>query len=263
MIQPKIFDGKCWWCGSLDLSKEHKYKKSDIKREYYKDVKEGATINLGLYEISNLSKKGMPIQGPNSKVVKFKANLCQKCNNERSQEFDKSYDKLISFLKLNETKTLENPKISMRDIFGLNWRAEKEYFIKYFIKNLGCLLSEVNIEVPKNIIDFLDMKLNLPYLEIVISQSVDRKEYLDLVVNEMNPASWIGRSEVQYEYNQKTNVINFFHYELYYRSFSFYIKLEKNSNFFRNNFPKDTINLILYNEEPFRILNNKLKKNCT
>lgn len=260
MIQSKVFDGKCWWCGSTDLSKEHKYKKSDLKREYYENASAGAKIELGLYEIGDLSKKGIPIQGPNSDVVKFKANLCKKCNNERSQEFDRSYDDLISYLKLNERKTLENPVISFEDVFGLNWEVEKKHFIKYLVKNLGCVLSEANFEVPMKLINFLDTKLNLPCLEIIISQSIDRKEYLDLVEDEMNPASWIGRSEVQCKYEDETNIINFIHYELYYRSFSFYIKLEKDTNFFTSNFSNDAINLILYNEQPFYLLNSELKK---
>jgi hypothetical protein len=40
--------------------------------------------------------KELTVQGPSSKELMFRANLCQKCNNERSQRFNKAYGQFIS-----------------------------------------------------------------------------------------------------------------------------------------------------------------------
>lgn len=262
MIEFNDFNGKCWWCESSDLSREHKYKKSDIKREYFSDQEMQDRVTINLVSIKDLSEKGKAVQGPNSNAIKFEANLCKNCNNSRSQSFDLAYDKLIEFLKLNESTTLTNPQIDLLEIYGNDWELEKENLVKYFIKNLGCVLTEFNLKVPQILIDYLDGVIGLPEnLNLFISQSVDRKNYLDLAQIQTPPASWVGRSDVQCKHNNETSTINFFHYELYYRSFSFYIKLDKESKNFSSNFNDSSIDLILYNEDPFEKLYNEMKQN--
>lgn len=163
---------------------------------------------------------------------------------------------------MNENTTLIDPQIDLLEIYGNDWELEKENLVKYFIKNLGCVLTECNLKVPQILIDYLDGGTGLPKnLNLFVSQSVDRKNYLDQAQIQTPPASWVGRSEVQYNLNNKNNIIDFFHYELYYRSFSFYIKLDKDSKNFSSNFNNSSIDLILYNEEPFEKLYNEMKQN--
>lgn len=95
MLEFNNFKGKCWWCESSDLSREHKYKKSDIKREYFSDQEIHDRVKINLVSIKDLSEKGKAVQGPNSNAIKFEANICKNCNNSRSQSFDFSYDKFI------------------------------------------------------------------------------------------------------------------------------------------------------------------------
>jgi len=252
----KIFDNKCWWCESPDLSEEHKYKRTDLERGYFSASSEQKIV---LCSLSDLTQKGKIIQGPKSKTVKFKASLCQNCNNANSQPFDESYDKLIKFLKDNETNTLKAPSIKLANIYGENFGQQAQNLAKYFVKHLGCTLTDANISVPLNLIDFLNDKIELNNIELVISQSIDRKEYLDIVSEQIPNSSWIGCSDIQVEYNKKTNTINFLKYELYYRSFSFYINLNTNIDGLKTNIISDTIDLILYHEQNFNDLNTKEK----
>ncbi len=250
----KIFDNKCWWCESLDLSEEHKYKRTDLQREYFSGSSKQKIV---LCSLTDVTKRGKAIQGPKSKNVKFKPSLCQNCNNAKSQPFDESYDKLIVFLKDNETNTLKIPSIKLADIYGENYRQQAQYLTKYFVKHLCCTLTDENISIPSNLIDFLNGQTQLNNVELIISQSIDRKEYLDIVSQKIPYSSWIGCSEVQIGFNEKTDIINFLKYELYYRSFSFYINLNTTIEGLKTNFKFDNIDLILYNEQNFKDLNMK------
>lgn len=252
----KNFDGKCWWCGSLNISEEHKYKKTDIKREYFSTTSEQKIV---LSSISNINQKGKIIQGPNSKYVKFKASLCQNCNNSKSQPFDEAYDIFIKFLKNNESNTIKYSFINAIDIYRDNCNKQIQYLTKYFIKHLCCTLTDVKVSVPVNLIDYLNGLIELKNVEIIISQSIDRKEYLELISNQIPNSSWLGCSDVQIEYNKRRNVINFLHYEIYYRSYSFYIKLDTSIKEYKTNFLDNNIDLILYKEDNFKEINTKLK----
>lgn len=259
MIEYKEFDNKCWWCKKENITKEHKYKKTDLEREYFNKIPSKSNQKIVLSSTSDSSIISKYIQGSKSDSVKFKANLCKDCNGTKSQLFDRSYDKFIDFLVKYETKILTQSRISLSELYGDDWNQSTRNLIKYFVKNLGCTLTESNIKVPTSLINFLDEKLNYPNIELVFSQSIDRKKYLDLIIKEVYPASIIGRSKVELSYNKKTNKIIFLRYELYYRSFSFYINLENEMNEFKSNINGGTINIIKYEEENFKQLIEKMK----
>jgi len=249
-----IFDnlnGKCWWCNDLADTREHVYKRTDLEREYQRDN------NLILIHNAEPTKKGKKLQSKNSKLVKFRKSLCNNCNSAKSQPFDKAYDQFVSYLKNNEEQISKRSKILFNDIFKNDWEVQKYNLIRYFIKHLGCSLAENKIRISSNLIDFLNGKGYPQNLEIVFSQSIDRKNYLDSIKNEVFSTSWIGRSDVLLEFNDKTKMINFFKYELFYRSFSFYINWDYKITGFKNNFPVESIHLIHYHEDYFRDLIDK------
>jgi 5-methylcytosine-specific restriction endonuclease McrA len=76
----------CWICGELADSAEHKIKKSDI-------VKINGTGSSKKGEV--LLQQGdslLPLQGSNSKLVKYDKILCSSCNNGFTQPFDKAHE---------------------------------------------------------------------------------------------------------------------------------------------------------------------------
>jgi hypothetical protein len=81
---------KCWWCGSKADSREHIFKKTDIRRAYGDPPYDPAVMPLIKH-----GESMKYVQGPDSKHLKFRANLCHKCNTARSSDFDRAYDVFI------------------------------------------------------------------------------------------------------------------------------------------------------------------------
>jgi hypothetical protein len=151
MIIAHNYLGTCWWCGGIADSAEHKHKRTDLRREF------GDGPYLGDSEIvRNVKERSTTIQGPKSKEVKFIKNLCQKCNNQRSQAFDRDYDKFTSFIKDNEEAILRKKSFNFSDIYNNDWEFARINLIRYYIKHIGCRLASANILISQDIVNFLD-----------------------------------------------------------------------------------------------------------
>lgn len=81
------YEGNYRWCGDAASSREHKWKKSEIKALYGPAGSQHYSL-LWIGEDGNHRN----VQGPDSDLMKFEKSLCAKCNNSRSQPFDLSYD---------------------------------------------------------------------------------------------------------------------------------------------------------------------------
>ena len=74
MISTKDYRGQCWWCGNTADSREHKYKSSDIKREFGKHSYKG---NKAVKRIFDELDRGDNVQGANSNFLKFGFTICK------------------------------------------------------------------------------------------------------------------------------------------------------------------------------------------
>jgi hypothetical protein len=142
----------CWWCGSPADSREHIFKKTDIKRTYGKAFSDKNNLPLLISGSTNTYK----IQGPDAQPVKFKANLCQNCNNARSSSFDRAYVKFIEHISPLFQEILSTREINLKEIFGDSWKEETRNLIKYYIKHIGCRLANEKIPTPENLVRFLN-----------------------------------------------------------------------------------------------------------
>lgn len=95
---------KCWWCGSTDLSGEHKIKKTDLELLYGKVYSNGNLVNHIKY---GTEAKGKNIQSSSSNRVHFEKNLCKICNGTKSQRFDNAYQKFIEYYYHNRAQIKE------------------------------------------------------------------------------------------------------------------------------------------------------------
>jgi hypothetical protein len=155
----KVLTDKCWWCGEIANSREHIFKKSILKKQY-------GLKNYGSIMKYNGVKKR--IQGPSQNELKFKPNLCKKCNNDRSSEFDKVYDEFLSKIEERFIQFYNEKQINWFDIFNSEWRLKKKLLLKYFVKHIGCRLSHDNKEFSSNLSDYLDDKDELTDLKIIL-----------------------------------------------------------------------------------------------
>ncbi|MFE0488616.1 hypothetical protein [Streptomyces griseoaurantiacus] len=190
------YQGSCWWCGSIADSREHRYKKSDVIRNFKKD-----RWREGVVRVKGGSERQEYIQGANSGKLKFAKVLCARCNNERSQEFDRAYDVFAEYLHENEDIVVAAGEIRLAAIFGANWRDRMTDVVKYFVKHACCRMAEDKVLIPAGIVDFLNgARLDLPHL--AMEMSINLTVY-DLTKHEMEVhgvqggSLWSGPHQVQ------------------------------------------------------------------
>jgi hypothetical protein len=160
-IQRHDYGDQCWWCGSPANSQEHRYKKADITRLFGKGPYKGDEA-LARY----VQGEERTVQGPNSKELMFQAKLCQKCNNERSQPFDRAYDQFIAHFEANAASILASRQIRFSEIFGASWREGRENVLRYYVKHIGCRLAEAGVLVDPRVTNHLDGKGPLCCIEM-------------------------------------------------------------------------------------------------
>lgn len=162
MIPRFDYGDKCWWCGGLADSAEHKYKKSDLLKEFgsgpYKSHNEIVRV---VHE-----EKVRKIPGPKSQEVKFPNNLCQNCNNNRSQPFDIAYSEFVSYLKNNEEEIYLSKQFQFSNIFGKNYEIKKNDVIRYYVKHICCRLASAKVLIKDEIKNFLNGSLTLKSISL-------------------------------------------------------------------------------------------------
>lgn len=134
-VEPE--DGACWWCGSPADSREHKLKRSDLVREYGRPPYAGPRT---LTYFSDSAKRDF--HGPKSPLVKFAPSLCARCNDTRSQPFDRAWDLFVSYLVENETAILASETVSLSDVYGGDWGAGALNLARYVAKHLVCRIVQ-------------------------------------------------------------------------------------------------------------------------
>ena len=96
------------------------------------------------------------IQGPNSILAKFRATMCARCNNQRSQPFDLAYDQFTAYVHAQETHVLASRSVDLRAVYGESWELGRDGLLHYMAKHVGCRLAENEVEVPASIRRYLD-----------------------------------------------------------------------------------------------------------
>jgi hypothetical protein len=146
--------GKCWWCGAPADSREHKLKRSDLVREF------GSPPYHEERTLQRVSKDGsQAIHGPGSRLFKFEPSMCARCNDTRSQPFDRAWDTLTHFLVDNEQTILARQEIDLRSVFRSAWRDGSANVARYVVKHLTCrMVQELPgpIQLDTALFEFLD-----------------------------------------------------------------------------------------------------------
>lgn len=150
MIKYKSYKDECWICGELATSGEHIYKRTDLQREF-----SATNFKKGISREIRHERK-LRLNSPKSKHAKFKNSLCSKCNNETSQPFDLAYDQFISFYKENEDEIVGSRTLNLENIFGADWKSSLENLKKYYVKHIGCRLSQNGIEILSDIVEYIN-----------------------------------------------------------------------------------------------------------
>jgi hypothetical protein len=149
---------RCWWCGDKATTAEHRFKHSSLRRIATEDGK----INP-----ANVFKKSDDFAGVLRSIskgsqVRWRKNLCAPCNNTRSQPFDEAYDTFESFVSEHADEMLRWHQLDWSDVYGTGWREGATNLARYFGKQFGCMLAGQDLDVPVNLVNFLDGAARCP-----------------------------------------------------------------------------------------------------
>lgn len=145
-------DGKCWWCGAVETTREHKFKASDLRRVATTD---------GVRDLSALHKWSDFHNGPlrtlkRGDEVQWGLNMCAPCNNARSQPFDMAYDRFVSFLRSNAGALWRRDSLDWAEVYGPDWATGSARLARYFVKQFACMMATQHLPVPDDAVAFLD-----------------------------------------------------------------------------------------------------------
>jgi hypothetical protein len=160
--------GACWWCGGIGDSREHKVKRSILKKMWTPD-------RLDLVSDWEMSSK-YTLHSPGSNAAKFSSTLCQRCNDTRSQPFDNAYEVFWDYIDQRVDALTDATSIDLADVYSDDWRHQALNLGRYALKSLGCRLAEDGIAPPQPWIDFLN---GGPLLDTRIR--LGRWEYMSLI----------------------------------------------------------------------------------
>lgn len=137
---------KCWICGNDANSGEHLIKASDLKSLFGH-----VTQQAPLYFHTD-QKRNQPIAGIKSNKLKYKALLCARCNNERTQPHDRAWEHLSTYLRQRQPPIRPGMVVRLNRAFPGSVSKAMLGVHLFFVKLFGCLISENNI--PINIDEF-------------------------------------------------------------------------------------------------------------
>lgn len=168
------YASRCWWCGQAADTAEHKFKRTELVREF------GPGPWRGLDSVSQLvGDREFSLQSPGSQRLKFFNVLCGDCNSSRSQRFDFAYDEFSNYMISEKGRVLASIGFRWSDIFGRQWKDGRNRVTAYWLKHIGCRLASAGVKVDPRIIEFLDnpgqiravplhmeLQVHVPWLEL-------------------------------------------------------------------------------------------------
>lgn len=190
------YAGQCWWCGEQADSKEHKHKKSEVKRQFGQGPYTG--VNAVVRGVGG-QQRLHPVQGPDSAQLKFPEVLCGRCNSSRSQKADLAYDTFSAYIAEEAEHLLRTACFRWSDIFPENWRNGRDLVTAYWLKHIGCRLAEGGIQVAPELGAFLDTPGDLRPVPVRMSLEI-RDDIADMQRADptLKGSLWLGGLQCSY-----------------------------------------------------------------
>lgn len=158
--------GTCWWCGAEADSREHKYKRTDLRR-----LANGDDLLWGDDRVLRTIRSHRK-----SKDVLFGLVLCKRCNDTRSQPFDRAYDTYAAHVSRHITQLWRARGIRLDHVYGEDWERQTKNLARYFAKHFGCLIVENGFPPPQALIQFLAGDDEAPDISLCLVK--DQKRWL-------------------------------------------------------------------------------------
>lgn len=150
---------KCWICGDTATTREHLLKVSDMSSHY------GRVSPIKPIYFHSEAKRNVPLLSTKDKRLVCRAKICAKCNNERTQPYDRAWEAFSEYVRNNWDILSKSGKIDLSKIKQGATRQLSLNIHLYFVKLFGCRIVENNI--PIDIKKFSDCLLNVNALDEV------------------------------------------------------------------------------------------------
>ena len=90
-------------------------------------------------------KRNLSVAGIKSDKLKFKALLCARCNNERTQPHDQAWERLSRYLHERQPPVRPGAVVNLAKAFPGKVRQSMLFVHLYFVKLFGCLIVEHSV----------------------------------------------------------------------------------------------------------------------
>lgn len=169
---------KCWICGDEGTTGEHLTKASDL-RALFGEVTQKRPIFLHTDQQRN--KKISSIKKSNS--LKSAASICPQCNNARTADHDRAWEKLSKFLRERHPPIKKGDVLRLDSVFPGSVARSMLNVHLFFVKLFGCIIVEYDV--------LIDIE---PFAEAILHQKPHREVYIAF-----GPASGMetGRSNME------------------------------------------------------------------
>lgn len=140
------FNGRCWVCGSSDLSSEHKFKRTDLRSMRSDDI------------LWTDGQTWQQLRSTNDKRARFRINnLCQRCNNSCSQAADRAWQQFSAFVAEHWRQLATVAALDLASVYGPQRASEGSALLrKYVVRHFGCRISEAGFAVPEDLRTYLN-----------------------------------------------------------------------------------------------------------
>jgi hypothetical protein len=155
-------------CGSRADTREHVFKKSALESFFGAGPYRG---DNGVVHVKN--GKAKHVQGPDSERAKYTKILCAKCNNVRSQPFDRAFDRFVKYFRQNDKNIVCERFIDFEQVYRERWPEEQTNLFKYFVKSLGCRIADAGLSVPRDLVLLFDFPVFCTALKITFAVNED------------------------------------------------------------------------------------------
>jgi len=161
---------KCWICGNEATTREHMTKASDL-RALFPNVTQKKPIFFHTEKIRN-----QKLGSVKSDKVKFNVQICAQCNNVRTADHDRAWERLSKFLREKDPHIKEGDLIFLDKVFPGSVASSMLDVHLYFVKLFGCIIKQGKLPI--------DI---LPFSESIMCQKPHPKIYIAF-----NPAFNLG-----------------------------------------------------------------------
>ncbi len=131
---------KCWICGDNAQTGEHLIKASDM-RSIFGHVSQNQPVHR-----HSASRRNVRVKGITADILKSGALLCSRCNNQRTQPYDRAWETLSAYLR-SKPQIRGRDRIDLGKVFPGAVHKSMLHVHLFFLKLFGCLVAENSIPI--------------------------------------------------------------------------------------------------------------------